>query len=81
MQQHRWAALVGCSSPPLQGLQAGTDAKLGLGPRRYKSGDRPPQPQRTFQNTWRARCEDDWLAAFYMFSASEPSRLPSDQYM
>ncbi|CAL5229850.1 g13259 [Coccomyxa viridis] len=39
---------------------------------RYKSGDRPPQPQRTFQNTWRARCEDDWLAAFYMFSASIP---------
>ena len=38
--------------------------------RRYKPGDRPPQPQRTFQNTWRARCEDDWLRAFYMFSFS-----------
>lgn len=37
---------------------------------RYKAGDRPPQPQRTFQNTWRARCEDDWLRAFYMFSFS-----------
>ena len=46
--------------------------------RRYKPGDRPPQPQRTFQNTWRARCEADWLAAFYMFSASEPRRPPSD---
>lgn len=45
---------------------------------RYKPGDRPPQPQRTFQNTWRARCEDDWLAAFYMFSASEPGRPPND---
>ncbi|CAK0784312.1 hypothetical protein CVIRNUC_007516 [Coccomyxa viridis] len=39
---------------------------------RYKPGDRPPQPQRTFQNTWRARCEDDWLRAFYMFSFSIP---------
>lgn len=38
---------------------------------RYKAGDRPPQPQRTFQNTWHARCEDDWLRAFYMFSFSE----------
>ena len=48
---------------------------LLLRPRRYKPGDRPPQPQRTFQNTWRARCEDDWLRAFYMFSFS--ARPPS----
>ncbi|CAL8469231.1 g8772 [Coccomyxa elongata] len=39
---------------------------------RYKPGDRPPQPQRTFQNTWRTRCEAEWQRAFYMFSASIP---------
>jgi calcium release-activated calcium channel protein 1 len=39
---------------------------------RYKPGDRPPQPQRTFQNTWKARCEDSWQHAFYMFTFSEP---------
>ena len=45
---------------------------------RYKPGDRPPQPQRTFQNTWRARCEDDWLRAFYMFSFSAAPNYLSD---
>ncbi|EIE21155.1 hypothetical protein COCSUDRAFT_17677, partial [Coccomyxa subellipsoidea C-169] len=39
---------------------------------RYKPGDRPPQPQRTFQNTWKTRCEAEWQRAFYMFSASIP---------
>ena len=40
--------------------------------RRYQPGDRPPQPLRTFQNTWRARCEGEWQRAFYMFSFSAP---------
>ena len=63
------AILWGICDPPEKCL-ARPHTLLLLLPRRYTPGDRPPQPQRTFQNTWRARCEDDWLRAFYMFSFS-----------
>ncbi|KAK9840263.1 hypothetical protein WJX74_006466 [Apatococcus lobatus] len=40
---------------------------------RWKAGDRPPRPRRTFQNHWASRCEREWRRGFYLFSASVPS--------
>ncbi len=64
---------------PLVSVKGGIRSEGGLPRGRYKPGDRPPQPQRTFQNTWRARCEGEWQRAFYMFSfsARAPHLLPS----
>ncbi|KAK9828657.1 hypothetical protein WJX72_001365 [[Myrmecia] bisecta] len=36
---------------------------------RYKPGDRPPAPRRTFRKHWETRCQDEWRRALYMFVA------------
>lgn len=38
---------------------------------RYRKGDRPPAPRRSFRNLWDARCAGIWRRAFYMFSLGE----------
>ena len=40
---------------------------------RYKPGNRPPGPRRTFRNHWDTRCEGEWKRAFYLFSLGKPS--------
>ena len=35
---------------------------------RFKLGDRPPAPRRTFRTHWELRCELQWYRSFYMFS-------------
>ncbi|KAK9829265.1 hypothetical protein WJX72_004859 [[Myrmecia] bisecta] len=39
---------------------------------RYKPGDRPPAPRRTFRKYWDARCRAEWQWAFFFFWLSIP---------